>query len=264
MPPLVTVRAHDKVRDAVALLHEHRVSQLPVVSTHDPHAVVGSVGERGLLKHAVEDSSLLNADVVDVMEPPFPAVAADDAASEAVAAPRRRARRAARHRRRPAAGRRHPRGPARGARAVRPRGGGRHVLDDGPERPAPLRHPRGPRGPEARPDVRVGHPGDPPDLDVRAARARPVRRGLRLLALAATRPARALEDALGELEGGLGTAFSSGMAATHALLTAATSAGDHVILPERPLRRDLPPRRQGPQPLRPRSTTWSTRPTSTP
>jgi len=41
----------------------------------------------------------------------------------------------------------------------------------------------------------------------------------------------ALEKALGELEGGLGTAFSSGMAATHALLTAATGAGDHVILP---------------------------------
>ncbi|HEV2815375.1 MAG TPA: aminotransferase class I/II-fold pyridoxal phosphate-dependent enzyme [Solirubrobacteraceae bacterium] len=42
----------------------------------------------------------------------------------------------------------------------------------------------------------------------------------------------ALERALGELEGGLGTAFSSGMAATHALLSAATSAGDHVILPD--------------------------------
>ena len=85
MPPLVTIRAHDKVRDAVALLHEHRVSQLPVVSSHDPHAVVGSVGERGLLKHAVQDSALLNAEVIDVMEPPFPAVAAEDSASEAVA-----------------------------------------------------------------------------------------------------------------------------------------------------------------------------------
>jgi cystathionine gamma-synthase len=41
----------------------------------------------------------------------------------------------------------------------------------------------------------------------------------------------ALEKALGELEGGLGTAFASGMAATHALLSAATNAGDHVILP---------------------------------
>jgi cystathionine gamma-synthase len=41
----------------------------------------------------------------------------------------------------------------------------------------------------------------------------------------------ALERALGELEGGHGSAFASGMAATHALLTAATNAGDHVVLP---------------------------------
>ncbi|MGZ6674596.1 MAG: trans-sulfuration enzyme family protein [Solirubrobacteraceae bacterium] len=41
----------------------------------------------------------------------------------------------------------------------------------------------------------------------------------------------ALERALGELEGGLGSSFASGMAATHALLTAACSAGDHVVIP---------------------------------
>ena len=41
----------------------------------------------------------------------------------------------------------------------------------------------------------------------------------------------ALERALGELEGGLGSCFASGMAATHALLTAHCKAGDHVILP---------------------------------
>ena len=41
----------------------------------------------------------------------------------------------------------------------------------------------------------------------------------------------ALERALGELEGGLGSSFSSGMAATHALLTAACNAGEHVVLP---------------------------------
>jgi cystathionine gamma-synthase len=41
----------------------------------------------------------------------------------------------------------------------------------------------------------------------------------------------ALEVALGELEGGQGSVFSSGMAATHALLSAACNAGDHVILP---------------------------------
>jgi cystathionine gamma-synthase len=41
----------------------------------------------------------------------------------------------------------------------------------------------------------------------------------------------ALERALGELEGGLAAAFSSGMAAEHALITAAAAAGDHVVIP---------------------------------
>jgi cystathionine gamma-synthase len=41
----------------------------------------------------------------------------------------------------------------------------------------------------------------------------------------------ALERALGELESGFGSCFASGMAATHALLTAHCQAGDHVILP---------------------------------
>ena len=56
IPPLLTVETHAKVRDAVALLHEHRVSQLPVVSGQDPHTVVGSVSERGLLRHAMDDA----------------------------------------------------------------------------------------------------------------------------------------------------------------------------------------------------------------
>jgi cystathionine gamma-synthase len=42
----------------------------------------------------------------------------------------------------------------------------------------------------------------------------------------------ALETALGELEGGHAAAFSSGMAAEHALITAVASAGAHVILPD--------------------------------
>ena len=61
IPPLVTVETHAKVRDAVALLHEHRVSQLPVVSAHDPQTVVGSVSERGLLRRAMDDPALLVA-----------------------------------------------------------------------------------------------------------------------------------------------------------------------------------------------------------
>jgi cystathionine beta-synthase len=60
------------------------VSQLPVVSAQDPHTVVGSVSDRGLLRHAMDDPALLGADIVDVMEPPFPAVAEHDGVREAV------------------------------------------------------------------------------------------------------------------------------------------------------------------------------------
>jgi cystathionine gamma-synthase len=41
----------------------------------------------------------------------------------------------------------------------------------------------------------------------------------------------ALEKALGELEGGSASAFSSGMAATHALITAVAEAGGHIVIP---------------------------------
>jgi cystathionine gamma-synthase len=41
----------------------------------------------------------------------------------------------------------------------------------------------------------------------------------------------ALERALGELEGGLASAFSSGMAAEHALITAVAHEGAHVVIP---------------------------------
>jgi cystathionine gamma-synthase len=42
----------------------------------------------------------------------------------------------------------------------------------------------------------------------------------------------ALERAIGELEGGFGSCFSSGMAAEHALITAVCDAGDHVVIPD--------------------------------
>jgi cystathionine gamma-synthase len=41
----------------------------------------------------------------------------------------------------------------------------------------------------------------------------------------------ALERALGEIEGGFARAFSSGMAAEHAVITATAAAGDHIVIP---------------------------------
>ena len=170
IPPLLTVETHAKVRDAVALLHEHRVSQLPVVSAHDPHTVVGSVSERGLLRHAMDDPALLSAEIVEVMEAPFPAVAAEDGVREAVELLADR----------------------REALLVNMDGRAAGIVTRGPsparsrwpgDRTPSYRHARGARRARARPQLRLGHPADPPDLDLRAAEPGRVRGGLRLRAL---------------------------------------------------------------------------------
>ena len=83
-PSLVTVQPHYKVREAVSLLHEYRVSQLPVVAADDVTTVIGAIGERGLLRHAASDPGLLDAEIAEVMEPPFPSVDAEDPVREAV------------------------------------------------------------------------------------------------------------------------------------------------------------------------------------
>jgi cystathionine beta-synthase len=84
IPPFVVVQTTHKVKDAIGLLHEHRVSQLPVVAADDPDKVVGSVGERGLLKRALEGPHLLGSGISEVMEAPFPVVETADPVREAV------------------------------------------------------------------------------------------------------------------------------------------------------------------------------------
>ena len=84
IPPLVTVETHQKVRDAVALLHEHRVSQLPVVSAHDPRRSSARSASAACSSTPWTTPRVLNADIVDVMEPPFPAVSSGDPVREAV------------------------------------------------------------------------------------------------------------------------------------------------------------------------------------
>ena len=238
IPSLVTVQTHYRVRDAVALLHEHRVSQLPVVSAHDPATVVGAIGERGLLKHAADDPRLLDAEIVEVMEPPFPAVSADDPVRDAVEllvgdqqallVTARRPRRGTRH-------------------AHRLAGSIGFVSDF--DRPGDAFA------------TRAVHAGLTPDpafgsvipaihqTSTYAQRAPGEFVGDYDYARSANPTRAALEQALGELEGGLAVAFSSGLAAEHALITvlcagrlARRDAGGSV-------RRHLPAGRQGAQPL---------------
>ncbi len=80
IPPLVTVNAHDKVRQAVDLLQEYGISQAPVVRepTSDVTHFVGSIRERALLDRIFRDPDALQADVAEVMAPPIPMVEFDE------------------------------------------------------------------------------------------------------------------------------------------------------------------------------------------
>ena len=94
-------------------------------------------------------------------------------------------------------------------------------------------------------------------------RARRVRRGLRLLALGEP-DARGARARARRARGRPRDARSRpAWPPTHALITAVCDAGDHVVLPRRPLRRHVPARRQGARAAGASRTTWSTRPTST-
>ncbi len=76
LPPLITVLAHDKVRQAVDLLQEHGISQAPVVreESTDVAQFVGSIRDRELLDRVFRDPDALQADVAEVMAPPIPTV----------------------------------------------------------------------------------------------------------------------------------------------------------------------------------------------
>ena len=87
LPPLVTVGAHDKVRQAVDLLQEHGISQAPVVREPgtDVSGFVGSIRDRELLDRIFRDPDSLQADVAEVMAPPIPLVEWDDPIESAFA-----------------------------------------------------------------------------------------------------------------------------------------------------------------------------------
>jgi cystathionine beta-synthase len=80
VPPLVTVGAHDKVRQAVDLLQQHGISQAPVVRDGSSEVTdfVGSIQERALLDRVFRDPDSLQSDVAQVMSAPIPMVESED------------------------------------------------------------------------------------------------------------------------------------------------------------------------------------------
>src|SRR4029453_5217050 len=73
VPPLITVNARDKVRQAIDVLHEFNISQAPVVREDgvDVAQFVGGVHENALLDRIFRDPDALQADVAEVMGPPI-------------------------------------------------------------------------------------------------------------------------------------------------------------------------------------------------
>ena len=214
--PLLTVGSHDQVGRALELMREHGVSQVPVVSGEDGRAFMGTVSERGLLMASAEHPGILGEPVTEVIEPPLPELAAESPVNEAIHM---------------LLGERKP--------VI--------VVDDGRalgilasvDLIEALNRERADRPI----DTRVVHAGLEPDPTYGSV-IPPIHQTSTFVQPApgefvedydyarSANPTRAaLERALGELEGGHGAAFASGMAATHALLTAALDAGDHLILP---------------------------------
>ncbi|MBO0810955.1 MAG: cystathionine beta-synthase [Microlunatus sp.] len=89
LPTLVHTHPQETVAEAVQILREYGVSQMPVVRAEPPvmaAEVIGSVSERGLLGALFNRQVRPAAAVETVMEPALPMLGASEPVSEAVAA----------------------------------------------------------------------------------------------------------------------------------------------------------------------------------
>lgn len=71
---LLSIPLATPIQDAVSLMREHAISQLPVVESD---SVVGSINESRILEILVRDPSARSKPVAEYMGPPFPVLAAD-------------------------------------------------------------------------------------------------------------------------------------------------------------------------------------------
>ena len=86
LPDLVHTHPSETVRDAIGILREYGVSQMPVVGAEPPvmaGEVAGSVSERELLSAVFEGRAKLADAVGEHMSPPLPLIGAGELASEA-------------------------------------------------------------------------------------------------------------------------------------------------------------------------------------
>ncbi len=88
-PELITIESHQKVGQAIDLMREYSISQLPVMR-HDSGGsladVVGSLQERGLLDLVFRNPDALGEEVAAAMQPPLAAVESDESLDEVFSA----------------------------------------------------------------------------------------------------------------------------------------------------------------------------------
>src|SRR3954454_22592235 len=88
LPDLVHTHPNETIAEAVAILQEYGVSQMPVVRAEPPIVaaeVAGSVSERTLLDALFTGKATLTDRVEDHMSPPLPTIGSNESARDAVA-----------------------------------------------------------------------------------------------------------------------------------------------------------------------------------
>lgn len=80
--PIVSVAAHDTVRDAIKKMDEYDISQLPVLDSEGKS--IGSVRESRLMAKALEAPDTLEKPIIEVMEESLPVLDENADAKQAV------------------------------------------------------------------------------------------------------------------------------------------------------------------------------------
>jgi len=81
IPPIVYVTPQNTVRNALELIKEHNVSQLPVFAKDK---CVGSIDESIVMRKIIEDSSTADKPVSELMDQPLPELNAEDRVTQAI------------------------------------------------------------------------------------------------------------------------------------------------------------------------------------
>jgi cystathionine beta-synthase len=88
VPALITIAAHQKVGEAIDVMQQYSISQLPVVRDGELQSladVIGSLQDRDLLDRVFKNPDALHEDVAAAMQPPLAAVEADQTLDEVFA-----------------------------------------------------------------------------------------------------------------------------------------------------------------------------------